>query len=219
MKKLLYKEIVLCTNVQIIIFTILALLILIPSWPPATAFVYPLSGLMTLFPLGLANKDIEYTSLLPIKKTDIVKGKVLYISVIEIVVIILSIIGGLIRFFLYEAPTNQDELSYYLATRPSISLLGFAFLSFGIMNYVLISLYYKNPYKRLVAPNLISLIICVIILTIGSLLIAFIPLLREYNLIGLIVQLSTLFLGVLLFILFSYLGYKRGAKLFSNVDL
>ena len=77
MKKLLYKEIVLCTNVQIILFAAFALFILIPSWPPAVAFIYPLSGLLTLFPRGLANKDIEYTSLLPIKKTDIVKAKAL----------------------------------------------------------------------------------------------------------------------------------------------
>ena len=75
MKNLLYKEVVLCTNIQVILFAVFALLILIPSWPPAIAFIYPLSGLMTLFPRGLANKDIEYTALLPVKKTDIVKGK------------------------------------------------------------------------------------------------------------------------------------------------
>ena len=219
MKKLLYKEIVLCTNVQVVLFAVFALFVLIPSWPPAIAFVYPLSGLMSLFPRGLANKDIEYTSLLPIKKTDIVKGKLLYLCLIEITVIILATIGGIIRFFFFKEPTNPDGLKYFMAVRPTISLLGFAFLSFGIMNAVLIGLYYRNPYKRLVGPNLISLFICLIVLAIGSIIIAFVPALREYDTVGIIVQLSTLFIGVILFVFFSFIGYKIGAKAFVNVDL
>ena len=219
MKNLLHKEIVLCTNVQVVLFAAFALFVLIPSWPPAIAFVYPLSGLMSLFPRGLANKDIEYTSLLPVKKTDIVKGKTLYLCLVEITVIILASIGGVIRALLYKKPTNANELDYFMSVKPTISLLGFAFLSFGIMNMVLIALYYRNPYKRLVGPNLISLFICLIVLAIGSVLIAFIPALREYDLVGLIAQLGTLFGGVLFYILFSYLGYRIGAKAFINVDL
>ena len=117
MKKLLYKEIVLCTNVQVVLFAVFALFVLIPSWPPAIAFIYPLSGLMSLFPRGLANKDIEYTSLLPVKKTDIVKGKLLYLCLIEIAVIILATIGGIIRFFFFKEPTSPDELKYFMAVR------------------------------------------------------------------------------------------------------
>lgn len=219
MKNLLYKEVVLCTNVQVALFAIFALFVLIPSWPPAIAFIYPLSGLMSLFPRGLANKDIEYTSLLPVRKTDIVKGKLLYLCLIEIAVIILATIGGIIRFFFFKEPTNPDELKYFMAVRPSVSLLGFTFLSFGIMNAVLIGLYYRNPYKRLVGPNLISLFVCMIILAIGSIIIAFVPAFREYDTVGIIVQLSTLFVGAILFTLFSFIGYKIGAKAFVNVDL
>ena len=219
MKNLLYKEVILCTNVQVVLFAVFALFVLIPSWPPAIAFIYPLSGLMSLFPRGLANKDIEYTSLLPVKKTDIVKGKLLYLCLIEMTVIILATIGGIIRFFFFKEPTSPDGLKYFMAVRPTISLLGFAFLSFGIMNAVLIGLYYRNPYKRLVGPNLISLFICMIVLAIGSIMIAFVPALRAYDTVGIIVQLSTLFIGAILFAFFSFVGYKIGAKAFVNVDL
>lgn len=219
MKNLLYKEVVLCTNIQVILFAVFALFILIPSWPPALAFIYPLSGLMTLFPRGLANKDIEYTSLLPIRKTDIVKAKLLYLCLIEIVVIFLATLGGIIRFFFFKEPTNPDELNYFMAVRPTISLLGFAFLSFGIMNAVLIGLYYRNPYKRLTGPNLISLIVCVIILVVGSIMIAFIPELRTFERDGIIIQSVILLIGVALYVLFSFIGYKIAAKAFINVDL
>ena len=219
MKKLLYKEIILCTNIQVVLFAAFALFVLIPSWPPAIAFVYPLSGLMSLFPRGLANKDIEFTALLPVRKTDVVKGKTLYLCLIEIVVIFLATMGGIIRVLFYKEPINPDELNYFMSVKPTISLLGFAFLSFGVMNTVLISLYYRNPYKRLTGPNLISLFICLIILTIGSLLIAFLPVLRSYDVIGIIVQISALLSGVIFFILFSYFGYRSGAKAFVEVDL
>lgn len=219
MKKLLYKEIVLCTNVQIILFTCFAVFVLIPSWPPAIAFVYPLSGLMALFPTCLANKDIEYTSLLPIKKTDIVKAKALYLGLVEIVVVLLAAIAGLVRFFLYPAPEKPEGLAYFMATRPSISLLGFAFMSFGVMNLVLLSMYYRDPYKRLTGPSIVSLVVCVLLLTAGSLVIAFIPALREYDAIGLVTQLLTLGAGIILYVLFSFLGYKSGAKAFANIDL
>lgn len=219
MRKLLYKEIVLCTNVQIILFTIFATFILIPSWPPAIAFIYPLSGLMTLFPTGLANKDIEYTSLLPIKKTDIVKAKALYLGVIELTVLLLAGIAGLVRFFLYPAPVEPDELTYFMATRPSFSLYGFALMSFGIMNLVLLGMYYRDPYKRLTGPSIVSLIVCMLLLTVGTLVIAFVPPLREYDAVGLVAQLSTLGVGIILFIIFTFLGYRSGAKGFLKVDL
>ncbi len=219
MKNLLHKEIVLCTNIQIVLFAVFSLFILIPSWPPAIAFIYPLTGLMTLFVRGLANKDIEYTTLLPVRKTDVVKGKTLYLCLIEIVVVILATIGGIIRIFLYKEPVNTDELQYFSSTKPTVSLLGFAFLSFGVMNAVLVGLYYRNPYKRLTGPNLISLFVCIIILAIGSFLIAFVPAFREYDQIGLITQISTLIGGIIFFILFSYIGYRSGAKAFANVDL
>lgn len=219
MRKLLYKEIILSTNIQIVLFATFALFILIPSWPPAIAFVYPLSGLMTLFPRGLANRDIEYTSLLPVKKTDVVKGKCLYFIAIELVVALIAIIGGSIRFFFYPEPTKATEIAYYFATRPSISLLGIAFIAFGLMNWILLATYYPNPYKRLAIPNLISIFSCSIILTIGSFVIAFVPPLREYDLVGWITQISTLVGGLILFVLFSFIGYKSGAKAFTKVDL
>ena len=58
-----------------------------------------------------------------------------------------------------------------------------------------------------------------IILAIGSIMIAFVPALREYDSVGIIVQLSTLFIGAILFALFSFIGYKIGAKAFADVDL
>ena len=84
MKNLLIKEFKLGINAQIIIYASLAILILVPSWPTAISLLYSITGIITLFPRALANRDIEYTVLLPIKKVDVVKGKTLFIMAIEI---------------------------------------------------------------------------------------------------------------------------------------
>lgn len=217
MKNLLIKEFKLGINVQIVIFVVLSLLILVPSWPAAASLLYSISGIITLFPRALANKDIEYTVLLPIKKTDVVKGKTIFIMAIEVIIVILSTIGGIIRVLNY-LPAKGEE-AYFEAVKPCVSHIGLAFIGFGVMNLIMIAMYYKDPYKKLTAPLLISSFGLMIILALGSLLIAFIPELRIYNEVSIIYQTIIVIIGFLLFVLLSYIGYKIGAKRFSKIDL
>lgn len=218
MRKLLYKEILLCTHVDTVIYIVLALLIMIPNWPPVVAFIYPLSGIMTFFARCLANKDIEYTVLLPIKKTDIVKGKTLYLSLVELAVILVGTIGGVVRYFVFTSSSGAED-AYFNAVRPTLSLLGFVFLAFGIMNLILISIYYKNPFKKLSGPFMISLFVSMLILALGTIVTALVPVLRGTDTTGLIAQISTLAGGIILFILSTFLGYRIGAKAFEKIDL
>ncbi len=217
MKKLLIKEIRLCMNAQIIIFSLLSMMILIPSWPPVAALMYPLSGTMTLFPRALANKDIEYTTLLPLKKTDVVKGKVLFLAFIDVVTLLLAIAGGIVRALFYS-PAEGEE-AYFEAMMPCISLIGVGFLAYGVMNFFMVSIYYKNPYKKLTAPTLVSLFAAMIIAAVGQVVIAFVPMLRSYDTVGLIAQIAVAVGGILLFALLTYLGYWSGAKKFQKLDL
>lgn len=223
MKTLFKKEILLCTNAQIIIYALLALTILIPSYPPAVGVLYALGGLMSLFPRTLANKDIEYTALLPVKKTDVVKGKMLFLIAYGIATMIIAVIGSLIRVLMLEPSVmkglDEGEIAYYQSVSPTVSLLGFGFLAFGIMNLVMISVYYRNPYKKLTAPSLLSLLAASIVLTIGQIVIAFVPALRSYEGMGLFGQVLIAAIGFLLFLFSSFLGYKIGAKEFEKIDL
>lgn len=217
MKNLLIKEFKLGINAQIIIYASLAILILVPSWPTAISLLYSITGIITLFPRALANRDIEYTVLLPIKKVDVVKGKTLFIMAIEIIIMIISIIGGIIRAIFY-LPAEGEE-AYFEAVKPCISYIGLGFLAFGIMNIILISMYYKNPYKKLTSPLLVSVGISTLVLTIGSLIIAAIPEIRTYDGINLLYQILITLFGIGIFIVLSVLGYKIGAKRFERIDL
>lgn len=218
MKKLLIKEIKLSLDAHIIIFVILSLTILVPDYPPVASIIISLSGLMTLFPRNLANKDIEYTSLLPIKKTDVVKAKMLFIGLVELSALLLAIVGGLIRGFLYH-PSQTPTSNIINAFKPCISYIGFALLTYGVTNCILFSLYYKNPFKKITGPNLISLFSALILLIIITIIMVFAPILSSYDMYGLIAQFGILLFGGISFYVLSYVGYRIGAKEFNKIDL
>ena len=227
MFKLLKKELTLSINPQTIIFTLLVLLVAIPSWPAAVGFIYPISGLIVIFPLAVANHDIEYTSLLPIKKSDIVKAKVLFIIVIELATILISIPAVLIRNYVLaesvigninlDAPDAQNEINYYTNSKPSFMTYATILLGYGIFNIVLIPLYYKNPTKKLVGPQLIAMFAMLIVLGVGTavqyVLMYFIP--ETFNIISII----TLIVSFVVFLLFSFLAERAGETSISRIDL
>ena len=219
MKKLLIKEIKLSLDAHIIIFVILSLTILVPNYPPVASIIISLSGLMTLFPRNLANKDIEYTSLLPIKKTDVVKAKMLFIGLVELSALLLAIVGGLIREFLYTPSQTLTPNIILNAFKPCISYIGFALLTYGVTNCILFSLYYKNPFKKITGPNLISLFSALILSIIITIIIVFVPILSSYDMYGLIAQFGILLSGGISFYILSYVGYRIGAKEFNKIDL
>lgn len=232
MYKLLKKELTLSLNPQTIIFSLLVLLIMIPSWPAAIGFIYPISGLIVIFPLAIANHDVEYTALLPIKKGDIVKSKVLFIVFVEIVTILISIPAALIRNLVItpltidaaaasQAAEAAEEavssISYYESVSPSFITYGTVLLGYAIFNIVLIPQYYKNPYKKIVGPQLISMFAMLIVLGAGSGVQAIL-----YNIGGvayLIGTIVTISLGVILYVLFTIIAEKRGEMRINQIDL
>ena len=89
MKALLYKEFKLAMHPLCYLFIFLfPLMILIPSYPIAVSFIYILSCYPVLF-LG-ANKgqqsnDLLYSTLLPVRKKDIVLARIITVLVMQFV--------------------------------------------------------------------------------------------------------------------------------------
>ena len=159
MKNLLYKEFKLSTNVQTIIFTILACLVIIPSWPSLISVMYPLIAIITIFPISSANQDPLYTSFLPIKKKDIVKARILYIMCIEIIAILISIPFALIRKYLLSSIILND-LGINLA------LYGIVLFIYTIFNLILIPWVYKKIDKTALPTTISTIVIMFLIILI-----------------------------------------------------
>lgn len=221
MKNLLYKEIKLNTSIQIVIGLLMSALIFIPSWPSLVAFYYPLSMLFVILPLSLQNQDMLFTGLLPIKKRDIVKGKVMYVMTYEILTILISIPFALLRLFLIQP--LMEEAQVYTDLGINFALYGIVLIIYAFFNSIYIPWFYKKMDKRLMC-NIVSFVLTALLLTIFMVFfLVFEPaskFLNDYsNIYGILTQIGILLFGICCFILSILFSTKKGGKNFEKVDL
>ncbi len=230
MGAILRKEIRLCLNPHIIIMALLSLLVIIPDWPSGVAFIYLLTGVATIFPRALADHDVLYTAMLPIRKTDVVKGKVALVSFVELSAIVLSIPAALVRIFVLQPSLlssyadeaeRAKEMAYLASVEPNFMAYGTIFFSLGVYALVLFPWYFGNP-SKVNWPQAIATLSGSLALALGMGLQAVICSLK-----GNILSDNQYMLAQVLFLLFGIVIYAAGtalaahwaAKRFAKVDL
>jgi hypothetical protein len=207
---------------------LLSALVVIPEWPAAIGFIYPLAGLATIFPRALSDQDIQYTAMLPIRKGDVVKSKTLLIMAVQLFSVLFSIPFAFIKTLIInpslisQLSGEQDaiatETNYILSTSPCLSIYGGLLLAFGVFNIILIPWYYKNP-SKVNWPQITSLFVGMFILGIVSAMVALIPSLYSYEGNNLYIQIAILVVGILAYFGLTFLAEKLGEKHFDKVDL
>lgn len=221
MKNLLFKEIKLCIPTQTWIFVALSMMICIPSWPVMTSYVYVIAGFMPLFPIAIANRDLLYTSILPVKKKDVVKGKVLLMCFLELISVVWSVPFALLKLYTMSV-TPPDQLYPELGVNPA--LFGFILLMFGMFNLIYVPWYYKKPGTKNAAAQLVSMFSCMIYMGIITVIFIAVPGLADFinnlaDVTSLCVNLGILAAGIIAFFGFSALANYLGGKAFQKVDL
>jgi len=220
MKKLLFKELRLCLTPQAIVFCCLSSLIIIPSWPSIVAFVYTFMAFIVIFPMAIANHDMEYTAILPVRKKDIVKGKALLAMSIEIISILISIPFALIKVFFINGSIPATDT--YSDLGINLVLYGIVLALSGLFNLIFIPWYYKNPYKTAKPQIFTTFLIMVVMISIVIIFVS-IPeattFVNTFSGIALIVQFISLFAGLLLFLGLSALAAYLGGKRLEKIDL
>ena len=216
LKKLLKKELTLSINSQMIVMMAFLLLAYIPFVPILTGLVYGIVAVNFIFPIDLANRDIEFTSILPIKKDDIVKSKVLFITFIQLLSILIVIPGIILRMYVYPASMEGEDLHEYMTTCPTLMAIGYMIAAMGIYNIVVIPAYYKNPIKKITVPQLIGVLAATLLMTVGFILDIIFRSIGTPILVGSIISISV---GAILYIVFTFIAVKRAQIHLSNFDL
>jgi len=220
MKKLLSKELRLCLTPQAIILCCLSSLIIIPSWPSIIAFIYTFMAFIVVFPMAIANHDMEYTAILPVRKKDIVKGKVLLAISIETISILISIPFALLKVFFVNGSIPAADA--YTDLGINFVLYGIVLGLSGLFNLIFIPWYYKNPYKTAKSQVFTTFLIMIIMMVIMSIFMIFpeaSKFVNTFSGIALLVQLLSLFIGLLLFLGLSALAAYLGGKQLEKIDL
>lgn len=215
MKELLYKEFRLASHPAAYLFLGLAAMMLIPNYPLSVTFFYPCLGVFFICLNGRENRDIAYTMLLPVKKRDLVRARVLMAAVLQLGQALLCIPFFFLRS-LYPPAGNVVGLDANLA------LLGFGLVQMGIFNSIFFPWHYQDPTKVGV-PFLVGSIAVFLWAGVSEVLPHVVPFVRDRLDTGLFQNLPekavTLFVGALLYFALTALAVRVGERRFERLDV
>ncbi|MGN0531310.1 MAG: ABC-2 transporter permease [Eubacterium sp.] len=217
MTDIMVKEFRLSASCLSFFFIAFALMFFIPGYPVLCGVFFVTLGIFQSFQNARETNDILFSALLPIAKKDVVKGKLLFVCLIEMCSLFLMGIAVVIRM------TLLSDASVYISNalmNANCFALGLAFFMFGLFNIVFVGGFFKTAYKY-GAPFISYIVLAFITICIAESLHHF-PALSWLNAFGtehLINQLLLLLSGIALFVLLTYIAYNASCKRFEKIDL
>lgn len=221
MKALLYKEFKLAMHPICYVFIFMfPFMILIPSYPIAIGFIYVLSCYPILF-LG-ANKgqqsnDLLFSTLLPVRKKDIVLARIFTVGFMQLVFI--SVMSALYPVALMIKNSGAPDIPG-LGLDAYLSVLGIALTGYSIADIIFFAIYYKHG-KSIVMSTLMTILGFIVYLSMFTIAFPFIPGMEWYkNTMSGPIWMQLIVLGVSLIIYFilHLLTYKISSKELEQVD-
>jgi len=217
MNNLMYKELTLSASKLSFLFIAFGLMTFLPGYPVLVGAFFVSFGIFHSFQTARENSDIIYSALLPVGKSDVVKGKFTFCIFIELCGFILMTAVTLIRM------TVLRDVSVYrnnALMNANLVFLGFALLIFGCFNFVFVRGFFKSAYY-FGKPFVAFIITAFLIIGAGESL-HHIPGLEAVNSFGFEkagLQLAFLISGILLYILLTAVAVKKSVQSFERIDL
>ena len=218
MKALLYKEFKLAMHPICYLFVALfPFMILIPDYPVAIGFIYVLSCYPVLF-LG-ANKgqqsnDLLFSTLLPVRKKDIVLARLITVMIMQFAfILIMSALYPLALII----PRNSN---YDLGLKGFVSTIAIALIGYAIADLIFFLVYYKHG-KSIVMSTLLTIFGFIFHLFLFTIIIPSLPGCEWYrNIFKGEIWIQFIILGVVLIAYFfiHLLVHKLASKELENVD-
>lgn len=215
MKKLLMKELRLALHPTNVIFLLFAAMLLIPSYPYYVAFFYTTLGVFFTCLTGRENRDIEYTMLLPVRRADVVRARILLTVLLEAAQVLLSIPFAVLNRRLYP-------LGNMAGMEANVALFGLVLVMYGLFNVVFFPLYYGNP-NKIGAAFLLGGLAEGAFIVLAELAVHLVSFVRRYldtaDPTYLASKLAVLAIGVALFAALTLLAAKLSERRFERFDL
>ena len=225
MKALLYKELKLAMHPVCYVFLFLfPFMILIPSYPIGVGFIYLLASYPILF-LG-ANKgqqsnDLLFSTLLPVRKKDIVLARIITVVSMQAVFIvlmsILSPVSGLVQVNIADESGSGPSIPG-LGLDAYVSVVAFAVIGLALADLIFFSIYYERG-KSIVASTLLSIIAFMAFIGASTLVLPYaVPGYMDFFSGKLGVQLAARGVALLLSFLIHFASYKISSGQLERVD-
>lgn len=210
---LLGKELRLAAHPSTYIFIWMGALALIPTYPYGVVFFFGMLGIFQSIMYARETRDIYFTALLPVRKRDAVKAKLLLAAFIQLVQLLLSVPFAFLRT-LYLPEGNP------VGMEPNIAWYGFGLMVYGVFDLVYFTQFYKTAYQAGVSflTALIPVILGIIAIE-SSVHFPGLGWLDAMNGPALVRQVPILLAGAAVYAAAIVLAYRAGGRRLERVDL
>ena len=217
MRNILRKETKLSASVLSYLFILFGFMFFLPGYPILCGAFFVSLGLYQSFQTAREANDIVFSALLPIAKRDVVKGKYLFVCLIESCALLLMTFSVILRMtvFLHSEVYRNNALM-----NANLFALGVACLIFGLFNWIFVCGFFKTAYKF--GRPFVTFIVAAFMSVIAAEALHHVPGLETVNAFGtenMIMQLMLLAAGVILYVLITILSYRRACTYFERIDL
>ncbi len=208
-----------------IFIALFPLMILIPSYPLGIGFIYVLTCYPILF-LG-ANKgqqsnDLLYSTLLPVRKKDIVMARIFTVIFMQIAfILVMTALYPVARIINNAVAQSAENPSEYmipgLGLDSYVLLVAIALIGYAIADIIFFPIYYKHG-KSIVMSTLFTILGFVVYIGIFTIGLPFIPGLDILNNLHLGIQFAILGAAILISFGLHVVVYKVSSKRLEMVD-
>ena len=213
MKNLLYKEFRLTINPMFFLVPLLGVLILIPQWPYFVALMYCFFiTVPNVFMSGKAQNDIGFSVMLPVRKRDVVRSRILAVIGLELLHILVAAVFAAINAAIYK---NGNFL-----LDANVAFFGFSFVMFAVFNIIFFPMFYKTA-DKVGLPTVVALTAAIVFAAAVEMYVLLVPAAAavldgtQHTLL----QLPVLLGGILVFVLLGALAIRLSANRFEKIDL
>lgn len=215
MKNLIYKELRLSINPLFYLFALLASLILIPNWVYFIAVSYLLYiAIPNIFTLSKAQNDIAFSVLLPVRKRDVVGARIISIALLEVLQLVVA------GFFCWLNSILYSHENFLL--NANAAFIGFCFMMFGIFNLIFFPMFYRTA-NKVGIPAVAGIIAATLFAGGVEVFAVLVPWAKAAfdtpDPSTVIWKIGTLVVGIIVFVMLTYLAYRAAAKRFERIDL
>ena len=138
--RMLKKELRLCSHPAAWLLLLTGAMALIPNYPYPVIYFYLTLGVFFICLSGRENHDVTFTMTLPVSRRDLVRGRMSFAILLEVIELALTALFVVLHGLLYgpDAPGNAAGMDANLA------LIAEGFLFFGVYHLVFFPSYYRD---------------------------------------------------------------------------
>lgn len=217
MRNIMNKEMKISASPLAYIFILFGLMFLVPGYPILCGAFFVTLGLFHSFQYAREANDISFSALLPISKGDVVKGKYMFVCIIEGCALILMLIATFIRMTVLSESGVYRENALMNA---NLFAVGGALVAFGLFNVIFLGGFFKTAYN-MGKPFITYIVVAFLTIGVFEALHHF-PGLEKLNAFGfdeIGLQVAMLAIGVILFAAMTLISYKNARRNFEKIDL